>query len=326
MEQRAQRLQASPLFGTAVAVLLGASAVLIGLEAYAKSSGETPTSILVLDALILFGFGVEIVIRIASQWSKPTRFLRQPWNLFDLALVIAAFIPLTAGFAGVLRMVRVLRVMRIVGRLPRLRMLLTSTILSIPSIFSITALLGIFFYSYSAAGVFLFSDNDPIHFRDPHTAFMSLFRVLTLEDWTDIMYTQIYGCANYGYDSMPELCTNSHEYGPWAALFFMSFVFLGSFIALNLFVGIIIIGMDEARAQVRADDIVAGRKTTVADAPRDLELKQLNDRIEEMQGMLTELVSQSSNGNGKSPNRAPPLAPQLSDAQPNGVADRVSHR
>ena len=97
---------------------------------------------LVLDALILVGFGVEIIIRIASQWSEPTRFLRQPWNLFDLALVIAAFIPLTAGFAGVLRMVRVLRVMRIVGRLPRLRLLLTSTILSIPSIFSITALLG----------------------------------------------------------------------------------------------------------------------------------------------------------------------------------------
>jgi len=325
MEQRARRLQASPLFGIAVAVLLGASAVLIGLEAYSKASEETPTPILIFDALILVGFMVEIGIRIASQWSEPTRFLRQPWNLFDLSLVIAAFIPLTAGFAGVLRMVRVLRVMRIVGRLPRLRMLLTSTILSIPSLFSITALLGLFFYSYSAAGVFLFSDNDPIHFRDPHTSFMSLFRVITLEDWTDIMYTQIYGCANYGYDAFPELCTNSTEYGPWAALFFISFVFLGSFIALNLFVGIIIIGMDEARAMNRADEIAAGRETT-AEAQSDEELKKLNARIEEMQVMLAELVSQSSNGNGSSANRAPPLASRPSDEKPQGVVDRVVHR
>ena len=31
-------------------------------------------------------------------------------------------------------------------------------------------------------------------------ALLSLFRVATGEDWTDVMYISIYGCEFYGYD------------------------------------------------------------------------------------------------------------------------------
>ena len=30
---------------------------------------------------------------------------------------------------------------------------------------------------------------------------LSLFRAVTLEDWTDLMYINMYGSANYGYDA-----------------------------------------------------------------------------------------------------------------------------
>jgi hypothetical protein len=43
-----------------------------------------------------------------------------------------------------------------------------------------------------------------MHFRSMHAAMLSLFRVATLEDWTDIMYLNMYGCGHtsYGYPAL----------------------------------------------------------------------------------------------------------------------------
>jgi voltage-gated sodium channel len=300
---------ASSRFGLTVTVLVLASAVLIGLEAYEDAAGVRSLPIAILDTLILVAFVVEIAIRFIAASQRPSQFFRQPWNLFDFLLVVGALIPLTAGFAGVLRMVRLLRILRIVGRMSRLRVLLTTTLNSIPSLFSIMVMLGVLLYGYSAAGVFLFSDNDPIHFANLHTSFVSLFRVITLEDWTDIMYTQIYGCENYGYDQMPELCTNSHEYGAWGAMFFMSFVVIGSFVTLNLFVGIILIGMDEARAQVRREDLTAGRPGSRRPGGYDADLQRLDERLEHLQLVLAAMLQDSRRDADESSVPPAPISP-----------------
>jgi voltage-gated sodium channel len=76
---------------------------------------------------------------------------------------------------------------------------------------------------------------------------LSLFRVVTLEDWTDIMYINMYGCDNYGYDNIKNLCNKPDASPLGAAMFFVSFVLLGTMIILNLFVGVIMTGMDEAK-------------------------------------------------------------------------------
>eukprot|EP01052_Picozoa_sp_SAG31_P036492 SAG31_NODE_4563_length_3135_cov_6.260359_3_plen_51_part_00 len=49
----------------------------------------------------------------------------------------------------------------------------------------------IFFYIFAILGVTLFGKNDPFHFGSLGKAMLSLFRIATLEDWTDIMYFQI---------------------------------------------------------------------------------------------------------------------------------------
>ena len=43
----------------------------------------------------------------------------------------------------------------------------------------------------------LLQDNDPWHFKNLGVAFVTLFRVATLEDWTDVMYINMYGCDKY---------------------------------------------------------------------------------------------------------------------------------
>lgn len=54
-------------------------------------------------------------------------------------------------------------------------------------------LLMLLFYLFAVLGVSVFGLNDPIHFGSLHMAFITLFRCATLEDWTDVMYINMYG-------------------------------------------------------------------------------------------------------------------------------------
>jgi voltage-gated sodium channel len=122
---------------------------------------------------------------------------------------------------------------------------------SIPSLGYIGVLLFILFYIYACLGTFIFRENDPIHFESLHISLLSLFRVATLEDWTDIMYTAIYGCQNYGYSGMEDLCKNSIAFPFLGWFYFVSFVLLATFIFFNLFIGVIISNMEDIKEKER---------------------------------------------------------------------------
>ena len=115
----------------------------------------------------------------------------------------------------------------------------------------IGALLFILFYIYACLGTFLFRENDPIHFESLHLSLLSLFRVATLEDWTDIMYTAVYGCQSYGYSGMEELCESSKAFPFLGWFYFVSFVLLATFVFLNLFIGVIISNMEDIKEKER---------------------------------------------------------------------------
>lgn len=147
--------------------------------------------------------------------------------------------------------------------------------------FYVGMFLFLLFYIYAVAAVFLFSANDPIHFRDLPQAFISLFRAVTLEDWTDLMYIQTYGCNGYGYDGNEALCTAPTAYPVLSPLFFISFVMIGTMIVLNLFIGVIMNGMDEAREEMEAESMIRSDTPSPQDEWKDLEkqMKELEHRI-----------------------------------------------
>ena len=111
------------------------------------------------------------------------------------------------------------------------------------------------FYIYAVMATFMFKGNDPLHFGTLELSMLSLFRVVTLEDWTDIMYIQMYGSHIYDYPlgaelkSFTELPHIPQAFPIFSPLFFGSFVLLGTMVMLNLFIGIIMTGMDEARKE-----------------------------------------------------------------------------
>ncbi len=85
-----------------------------------------------------------------------------------------------------------------------------------------------------------------------------MFRVVPLEDWTDVMYIQMYGSDAYpGYQDFALAPLRQASKGLpvlGGALYFVSFVLPGTVIMLNLFIGVIINSMDEAQAEREAEE------------------------------------------------------------------------
>jgi voltage-gated sodium channel len=152
----------------------------------------------------------------------------------------------------VFRLARVLRSARLVTMLPRLQVLVGALLRSVPSLGYIGVLLGLHFYVYAVAGTFLFRQNDPMRFGSLHYSTLTLFQVLTLEGWNDILATQYNGSDAEYPDAWKELTgtTRTSEAQPLiAALYFVSFIMLGTMIMLNLFTGVIISSMEDAQAE-----------------------------------------------------------------------------
>ena len=273
----------APFFGRAITVVILAAGVLVGVETYADFSARHRGLLHLLDQIILGIFIAEIAIKIGAEGRHPLRYFRDGWNVFDFVIVAACLLPFGSSSVTVLRLLRLLRVLRLVRALPRLQLLVNALLKSIPSMGYVTALLFLLFYIYAVAAVFLFGANDPIHFRSLEMAMLSLFRVVTLEDWTDIMYTQMLGCEGYGYGAQPELCTASQAQPVLAALFFVSFV-LGTMIMLNLFIGVIMNGMEEAHRE-RGDKSLPEQ----ASVEPGLDLAHLERQLGELRANLVRL-------------------------------------
>ena len=227
------------------------SGVVVGLDSYPEISAQYGKILNILDSIILWLFVFEIVIKMISLENKFLDFFKDGWNTFDFIIVGACFLPFTGQSVIVLRLLRVLRVVRLVGTVPELKLIVNTLLKCIPSICYIGALLSILFYIYACLGTFLFRVNDPIHFESLHISLLSLFRVATLEDWTDIMYTAIYGCQNYGYSGLQELCKNSEAFPFLGWFYFVSFVLLATFVFLNLLIGVIISNMEDIKEKER---------------------------------------------------------------------------
>ena len=240
----------SKSFNYTITLTILFAGILIGLETYPSLVENYYITFDILENVILIIFILEIIIKVLKEAKQPWKYFYDGWNVFDFTIVVSVFLPFGGSSMAVLRLLRLLRVLRLVKTLPKLQLLVNALMKTITSMGYITLLLLLLFYIYAVAGVTFFNSNDPIHFRDIQTAMLSLFRVVTLEDWTDIMYINMYGCDQYGYDNLKDLCKNPNSSPLGAALFFVSFVLLGIMIILNLFIGVILTRMEEAKQSI----------------------------------------------------------------------------
>jgi len=282
----------SPWFQNFITGVILLAGIVVGIETYPSVVDAYGTALHLIDKVILAIFVVEVVVKMGAEGRRPWRYFLDPWNVFDFVIVAVCFLPVDAQYVAVLRLARLMRVLKLVRALPKLQILVSALLKSIPSMGYVALLLSLLFYVYSVAAVFLFGPNDPVHFENLPLAMLSLFRVVTGEDWTDVMYIAMYGCDNYGYGGIEQLCTQPESYPVFGALFFVTFMLLGAMIILNLFIGVIMGGMDEAKKETELETRSRAREesgqVTAAQDVDELLLKlgALTDELELLKGRL----------------------------------------
>ncbi len=256
-----QNIAESGWFQGFILLTILAAAVVVGLETSPSLLESHGHLLHLLDRVILGIFVVEIVIKMGQFGQKPWRYFQDPWNIFDFLIVAVCLIPSdNAQFAAILRLARILRALRLVTAVPRLQLLVACLLKSIPSMAYVGILLFLLFYVYAVMGVFLFRDNDPVHFKNLATSLLTLFRIVTLEDWTDVMYIQMFGSDVYAYTNTTDLPVKSQAMPMVGAMYFVTFVLFGTMVVLNLFIGVIINSMEEAQEDREKADLLAARE------------------------------------------------------------------
>jgi voltage-gated sodium channel len=270
-----------------VIVLAG---VLVGLETDPQIVARHGALLRALDGIVLGIFVVEIALKLLAEGTRPQRYFKDPWNVFDFVIVALCFAPMQGQYVTVLRLLRLLRVLRLLHALPRLQLLVSALLHSIPSMGYVAMFLGLLFYVYGVAAVFLFGGNDPVHFGGLGRAVLSLFTVVTLEGWAELMYTQMYGCDRHGYEDMVALCTAPAAQPTLAPVFFVSFVLIGTMIVLNLFIGVIMNSMQEAAIELeRAEENRRVREAGTQPPTLEHELFELHRSMNELSERVTRL-------------------------------------
>ncbi|CAM9495430.1 unnamed protein product, partial [Heterosigma akashiwo] len=217
-----------------------------------------------LDNTITFVFVFELVAKFCSDQKNPLCFFKDTWNVFDFTIVAGsiAFLLLTPNHdaARMIRMfwlLRILRSLRLIRFLPRLRILIEVLVNCCVSLAYLCVLIMLVFFFFAVLGMVMFETNDPWHYGTLHRAILTLFRISTLEDWTDVMFINQYGCNVYGWHVYPILSDCSpRAMGYWSVLFHVVFVTLGTMVLTNTFLGTVVSSMlQAARAQRREQQL-----------------------------------------------------------------------
>lgn len=260
-----KRIINTRLFNNVILILILCAGVLTGLATYPSIHAEYGYLIDGIDAMILCIFVVEIFLKMGAESPRPWRYFYDSWNVFDFCIVAFSLLPIAfAQFGTVLRLTRVLRVFRLVSQLRRLQLLVATLFKSLPSMSYVTLLMFLLFYIYATIGTFAFSKNDPVYFGNLQRSMLTLFRSVTLEDWTDLMYTQMYGSDKYVYE-FPDVKREPEAFPVFAVVYFVSFILIGSMIIVNLFIGIIINSLMDVREEQAQESLIEKMKIIPAE-------------------------------------------------------------
>lgn len=244
------------IFTNTIIGLIIFNAIIVGFETYPAIFNQFPSIIYWLDTLLLAVFTIEIIIRLIGS-SSLTAFFKSPWNVFDFIIISASFVFLGSSYIMVLRILRVLRVLRAISIIPSLRKMVNALLLTIPSMGTIMILLGLFFYVYAVIGTTLFASISPEYFGSLHRTLLTLFQVITLESWASgVMYPIL-------------------EQDPSSWWYFVTFILIGAFVIINLFVGVVVNNVEEA-----------SREETPS--PTDLKLEEMEKELKEIKALLKE--------------------------------------
>lgn len=254
-----------PAVQRSILLLIVINAIILGMQTSASLVASSGELLKLVDTLILGVFVAEIAARI---YVHRAAFFRDPWSLFDFAVVAIALVP-ASGPLSILRALRVLRVMRMVTMVPSMRRVVGALLSAIPGLGSIAMVLSLVFYVSAVIATGLFAADFPDWFGSLGRSVYTLFQVMTLESWSMGIVRPLM------------------EVFPYAWVFFIPFILIATFTMLNLFIAIIVNAMQtvtEADHQATQVSIDAAREHIEADLHQ--EVRALRGEIAELKELL----------------------------------------
>jgi voltage-gated sodium channel len=289
----------SHTFHRTVSVVIILCSITLGVETFYP---EHQVVFDVLDILFTAFFTFEIITRLIAE-KNPIQFFKLfsfknkeivvdedgVWNWFDFTIVVVSIVSLFGHlfehpeFLVVSRLFRVLRVLRLLEVSTELKAVERKIVSIVPTIFSFALLLGILLYIYSIIGIYLFSHHQyqNADFTTLGHAFITLFQLMTLDGWSDMMYS---ASASYN-DS-------------WLIKsYFVSFVILTAIVSFNVFVAVLTSQVHEKVvedqkmnkkqiAQLEDDVLETGEEVQAGFKEVLNELKKLRDEVKTLQDRL----------------------------------------
>lgn len=214
------RLNSNKVFQLVIISVIIFSALMIGVKTY-DVDPDYLKLLTIIDITITYLFLFEIIVRFIAE-GHSLAFFKKGWNVFDTLIVGISLIPIEDSEVVLLaRLVRIFRVLRLISIIPELRILISALLKALPPMSYVLLLMFIIFYMYAAVGSLFFEKINPILWGDISVSMLTLFRVVTFEDWTDVMYEtmQVY---------------------PLSWIYYLTFIFLNAFVFLNMMIGIVI--------------------------------------------------------------------------------------
>lgn len=251
----------SSFFTKFITYLIILNGITMGLETSKEFMANYAIYAILFNQLVITIFTIEIILRI---YVHRVSFFKDSWSIFDFTIVAISLIPLSSGFE-ILRILRVLRLFRLITVVPQMRKIVTALISVIPGMLSVIALMSLFFYIFAIMSTQLFSESFPQWFGTLGESFYTLFQIMTLESWSMGIVRPIM------------------EVYPYAWIFFVPFIFVVTFVMINLVVAIIvdamaILNQDEEKHIIQE---VQANETHVSD-----EIKKLREEISELKSLI----------------------------------------
>jgi voltage-gated sodium channel len=103
---------------------------------------------------------------------------------------------MVGGNVAFLRLLRLMRLLKLVGKVKQLSIIVNGLGVGLSSVSYILLLLLLIFYVFAILGVSTFRKNDPFHYGGLGVAMVSLFRIATLEAWSNDLGIASYGCKS----------------------------------------------------------------------------------------------------------------------------------
>ncbi|XP_065171189.1 voltage-dependent calcium channel type A subunit alpha-1-like isoform X8 [Atheta coriaria] len=198
-------------------------------------------------------FMLEMVVKMYAL--GPRIYFESAFNRFDCVVISGSIFEVVwsevkGGSFGlsVLRALRLLRIFKVTKYWSSLRNLVISLLNSMRSIISLLFLLFLFILIFALLGMQLFGGQfnfdegtPPTNFNTFPIALLTVFQILTGEDWNEVMY--------YGIDAL-----GGHKSGMIYSLYFIILMLFGNYTLLNVFLAIAVDNLANAQELTAAEE------------------------------------------------------------------------